>query len=662
MTPHKFTLAFSQIICSGCGINRIRGIECADCGRRPEPWEVNTATLARRQAAARAQAALSRPVALPAAGGLDALEFLHAEVDVRLRTWMDGFFRATAAAADGGTQGAQDLEKRVSEFVELRAIVLGADDRRPLRTLVRNLRLLVSELALMVDAYLAALLAASPLEAQDLARAAQRHLDRIAALADQANAIADTVQTMTKQRDIAQIQADLVVRALRAYQVPDILALDTAGRDALQQLMSSRGVPGSGALFAMHEAQARSLFDPDQFHDVVRRAYLVFRENPAVLRALATTPSFEQDFKRAVCELFDGSMEAAHAMDNAVHSRQAGRALLGIAAALVEGPGQVIATVLLLACGRKSAAYANLRHANATDLVRKAQQEPALHGLLDGLDSDLRTGRAHALVAYEQDFAVIERKSETRRVAWADVLDGVFQGHESVVACQIALLQALGELGYTSFALDGLWRSLGLTAEQMTTTVLETMNCRDVAITARDTQWRIEAHASSGTPLPMLVAMVQPALPRNLEKLVLTAHQDDGVHVLSGPVAPWRELSDTPEGSDAHHVAFLRAQLSWTYDGEPWLPTSFVRVWMAGQAANALAATPAIAIPQLRRLRELAVLAEDDLLSWTLSGAIRHVRLGPNSDAAAELTQLVTWGSAPVAGPEWWQNYNSAVS
>lgn len=63
--------------------------------------------------------------------------------------------------------------------------------------------------------------------------------------------------------------------------------------------------------------------------------------------------------------------------------------------AQVEGPGQVIASALLLACGgRKTAAYTNLWHKNATELITAAQQEPGLHGLLDGLDNDLSTGRA----------------------------------------------------------------------------------------------------------------------------------------------------------------------------------------------------------------------------------------------------------------------------
>ncbi|MFB8050706.1 hypothetical protein [Streptomyces rubiginosohelvolus] len=63
--------------------------------------------------------------------------------------------------------------------------------------------------------------------------------------------------------------------------------------------------------------------------------------------------------------------------------------------AQVEGLGQVIASALLLACGgRKTAAYTNLRHKNATELITAAQQEPGLHGLLDGLDNDLSTGRA----------------------------------------------------------------------------------------------------------------------------------------------------------------------------------------------------------------------------------------------------------------------------
>ncbi|MER5347142.1 hypothetical protein ABT030_44060 [Streptomyces mirabilis] len=655
MTMYAFKLAFSQIICSGCGIKRIRGIECSDCGRSPEPWEIDTATLARRQATARAQAVLSQPDTLPAAGHMGATEFLHADVFARLSEWMSVFFQAAAATAEAKEQTAESLEVAVSDLIELRGMVHSADARRPLGALVKVLRELLGELESMVDAYLAALLATTPLQAQNQAVTAQRHLDRAAELAHRANTVADTVELLTKERDVAQIQAGLLERTLQAYQLPDLLSLDTAGRDALQQVTSSPGTHGLGLLFATYHVLAQNLFDPDEFCDVLRRACTVFRSNPSVLRTLAATPAFEEDFKRALLELFDGSMEAAHAVDNAVHSRQAGRALLGIASALVEGPGQVIATALLLACGRKSAAYTNLRHKNATELVSAVQQETALQGLLDGLDNDLRTGRAHALVHYEEDFAVIERKSTTRTVTWADVIDGVFRGHESVLACQLALLQALGELGFTGFGLDGLWRNLGITAEQMTTTLLETMNCQDIAITVDRKRWHIEARAGSDTPLPTLIAMLQPFLPKDLEELVFTAHQHDGTHVLAGPTAPWREQREAPAGSDAQLMAFVRAQLSWTYDDAAWLPTNFVRRWMAMQAAQTLEATPAQAVARLRSLRELAILAKDEVLVWALSGVIRHTRLGQGSDAAAELNQLRTWCSLPAAGPKWWQ-------
>ncbi|MFJ8275583.1 hypothetical protein ACIQ8G_35825 [Streptomyces sp. NPDC094154] len=255
---------------------------------------------------------------------------------------------------------------------------------------------------------------------------------------------------------------------------------------------------------------------------------------------------------------------------------------------------------------------------------------------------------------YEEDFAVIERKSTTRTVAWADVIDGVFRGYESVLACQLALLQALGELGFTDFGLEGLWRSLGVTAEQMTITVLETMNCQDVMITVDDKCWQIEAGAGTDTPLPMLIAMLQPALPSDLEELVLIAHQPGGTHVLAGPVAPWREHMGAPADSDAQQLAFPRALLSWTYDGTPWLPANLVRRWMAIQASQTFDMRPAQAVARLRSLRQLAVLAKDDALARALSGAIRSIRLGSSRDAAAELNQLSDWCRLPADGPAWW--------
>ncbi|MFD7885289.1 hypothetical protein ACFV3N_22980 [Streptomyces bauhiniae] len=654
MASYVFKLSYSQISCSRCGINRIRGVDCPDCGCRPQSWEIDTNSLTRRQAALRAQALLAQPASPLHEGPLGTTEFLHAELFGRLGTWMSAFLEAAAATAETKGQGTRDLEATVAEFVELRAMVQNSGAKRPLRALVKVLREVVSELESVIDAYLAALLATTPLQAQNHGAAAQRHLDRSAELAEQANTVAETLNVLTRERNVAQIQADLLTRTLRAYDAPDLLALDTVGRDELQDVTSSRGVVGSGLLFTTNHVLAQSLFDPDQFRDVLRRAYEVFRSNPTVLRELVAAPSFEEDFKRAVWELFDGSMEAVHAVDNATHSRQAGRALFGIASSLVEGPGQFLATVLLRACGRKCAAYTNLRHKNATELVAAVQQEPALHGLLNGLDNDLRTGRAHALVRYEEEFAVIERKSNTRTVAWTDVIDGIFQGYETVHACQLALLQALGELGFTGFGVDDLWRTLGLTAEQMVITSLETMNCQDVTLTVDANRWRIEARTRANTRLPTLIAMLQPYLPEDLDELVLTAHQKDETHILAGPLAPWRDYSAAPKDSDAQAIALLRAQLSWTYDDSPWISVNFLRRWTAGQAAGTLEAAPAAAVARLRSLRELAVLAGDDELAWALSGVIRYKRLGQSSDATAELSLLEAWCSVPAAVPEWW--------
>ncbi|MFB8050699.1 hypothetical protein [Streptomyces rubiginosohelvolus] len=653
MTSYAFKLSYTQISCSGCGISRIRGIICPDCGHRPQPWEIDTAGRARREAAAEARKLLAQPVAPLPTGPLGVPETLHADLFQRLATWHSGFFTAVAEAAQATERGAPDLKACVAEFTELRTLVHNTDARRPLTVRLTILRELVAELTSMIDAYLAALLAATPLEAQKHGTQAQSHLDRAADLIKTANDAADGAELFVAERDTARIQTILLARALRTFEVPDLLALDAAARDQLQDITSSRGVNGSGVMLAVGQVLAQSIFDPDRFREVIRLAYDVFRSNPQVLRALAQEPVFEGDFKRALYELFDGTMEAVHAVDHATHSRQAGRALLSIALAQVEGPGQVIATALLLACGRKTAAYRDLRHRNATELITAAQQEPSLHGLLDGLDNDLRTGRAHALVHYDDTGVVIERKKSTRTIAWRDVIDGVFQGYESIHACQLALWQAMGELGYTNFATEDLWQTLGLTPEQMITIMLENSSYRDIAVTPGTRHWTVEARTESAPTLSAHAPLIRTYLPRHVDKLTFTVHQKDGVHTLAGPLAPWHEFAAAPQDSEAKMMAYLRAQLSWTYDNAPVLPTDHVRRWTALQAAQTIDQAPAEAITRLRAFRDLARFAGDDELVWALTGVIRYKRLGKTAKAAAELSQMKSWCSLQAMLPEW---------
>jgi hypothetical protein len=75
MTRHEFRLSFSLIECAGCGGQRVRGVACAGCGRRPAGWEVDV-KLQRRQAVAEELLAAAR------GGILSQASFL-----TRLRAW-----------------------------------------------------------------------------------------------------------------------------------------------------------------------------------------------------------------------------------------------------------------------------------------------------------------------------------------------------------------------------------------------------------------------------------------------------------------------------------------------------------------------------------------------------------------------------------------------
>ncbi|MEV1027115.1 hypothetical protein [Streptomyces sp. NPDC050264] len=279
MSKFAIHLSFNVISCEGCGIKRIRGVPCADCERRPEPWEVDSAALCRRQRAVEAQQILAQAADQSEHRELGAPEFLHAEVYAALHTWMTGFFDAVSAAAES-QEGAQRLKDSVTELVGLRAALHRADDRRPMRQLISALRGLIAELESMVGAYLETLLASTPLQAQNHGARAQRHLDAATEAITRVESVSEAVEILTHQRDASRTQAQLLQLALGSAQQPNLLALDSWGRDSLWEITGSRGTAGHGVFFGICRVIAQNLFNDGQFCYVLRRAYQLFSSSP----------------------------------------------------------------------------------------------------------------------------------------------------------------------------------------------------------------------------------------------------------------------------------------------------------------------------------------------------------------------------------------------
>jgi len=101
----KVTLSFQQVECIGCGIGRVRGLPCPDCGARPDEREFDVHLQKRRSVAPAVGAVLDRE---PEHGSSVDHRFVI-EKWTTVTSWLDSFLDALAAHSDSGGDRVVDL-------------------------------------------------------------------------------------------------------------------------------------------------------------------------------------------------------------------------------------------------------------------------------------------------------------------------------------------------------------------------------------------------------------------------------------------------------------------------------------------------------------------------------------------------------------------------
>ncbi|MFF3597951.1 hypothetical protein [Kitasatospora indigofera] len=578
------------------------------------------------------------------------LTILLAEIISAVPAWLDGLFAAAQAVAVDRPGSAELLEKSVTTLVQLRTQVAGTTRQRPQLAQIDALRRILDAVEQALRAYLGALSAASPLAAQALAAQAQENLDRAAVLTKDAGWLARATNRLGSLADPENVAGVLFEQALELYGSSDLLQLDTAGRHEIESILGTRGPQGCGLMFAMHDILARTLWDRQHFVQLVAQSYALLTTHADGVLAVVADQAFEDDLKAAFLEMFDSCAQITFVVRQTHVARQAGRALLDMAASLLEGPGKMMASMMLLAAGHKSKPYAKLRHDDATATVRMAQQYPDLAELFQGLDGGLRNARAHAAVQYLDHGIVLELRSSSRSMTWDEVTDMVFQAQEAMLAWQIALTVMLGERGIRSFGAPDLHRAYGMSAQRLIKVFLENMGCREVEVEVDGSHWRVEGGMTyDGPAMSLLVTVLLRLLPDSAATLALTGRYADGPHTLTGPLGPWREFTRHDADSEAYVTGMIRAELIWTYDSDPYFPGPALRRWTSQQVAETVDRPPSVAVRRLRELQDLAVIAEDIELHEALATAIRAVRLGkPDPDDRTSIELLRSWREKPV--------------
>ncbi|MFF7040430.1 hypothetical protein ACIP4T_01895 [Streptomyces massasporeus] len=646
---HRFQLSFALINCAGCSAPRIRGVVCPDCARRPEPWEVNDRLVARRAAIEATIELLDQPEVLTAVEPF-ALEDLQ-QILGRLEDWLPKFFQAMRAIGGEQPEAAEKVYSAVKGISSESSLLAAAPRLRPWVLVVEYAEVCVSHLIRMVRCYLQALSAATPLRAQNKADEAQRHLDTAGLELEALSRFIDTLDSLIVSERVEEKIAALIRQAQQEFDVSDITALSSAADQQLARMISVPMVPsgGLGLQFSLQDIAARFYGDQQRYRRVVSDSYSLLAANPQLLSALAASPDFLPDLQASLLELNDASAQVMHALNSQSIPRQVGRAIIDVAASLVEGPGQLVAIALLAGTGRKTRPYERLRQDNATELLRAVRRHSDLEPLVRGFNLEVRTAQAHRMVRYFDDGITLDTKGASGKLSWHDLGDEVLTAYESAMACLVGLQVALAESGITTYSSD-FYRSFGISPADLVTIGLIAEGCEGVSIVEGPGSWTIALTPPPAGKLFRLAGGISSLIPDEIHTLTFLAHQDSQVHVFAGPVEPLRAFSRGDVDGDSYGIATTRVLHLWTYNGVRCLTPPVVRCWASYQIHQLHLNSVANPIPKTRTLRSLALEIGDRELAEALTAVMRSSRLGDETDLSttALVAKFDTWGAESV--------------
>lgn len=566
--------------------------------------------------------------------------------------WIDTFFKAVSTTNTSDPEGAADLQREVRILVDERARLHSVTCRRPWLQLIDTVRDGVDLLSELARACLAALAARTPAEAEQRASEAQRHIDAFTERLVACAAVLQRMEEIFQQKTPAEHIKQLLVHETTSRAVHDLSELlqrTDAEIGALVEVMPAPNY-GVGLQFVLYESALSVYGDPHRFRQVVKDSHAVFAQDPTRLMSLATDPHFLPDLSEALLDWFDTGAQVTRAMyGQGTLARQTGRTLVSVATSLVEGAGQLVACALLTCSGRKSRPYTKLRQDNATTLLRTVADTTDLGPLVQGYNWNLRTAEAHRMLRYTDHGVHGEISSGEVRLSWEELVDEIIQANETTLGSLVALIHALSTLGIKAIA-DDAWTAFGITNPELLSAALTTMGCNDAVLEEEPESWTVSVTPPTGVAPTTLAVAVGALVPDQITTLRFHLHTPDGLHVLSGPVAPLRAFAGghDPDG-DAHAIATARLLRTWTYDSTHCLDTAALRCWIALQAGTALTNDPSGAIARLRALRGLARELDDPEATEALTAAIGAVRTEDRLDRQSldRLTWLTDWLRTP---------------
>jgi hypothetical protein len=616
---YGFRIGFSLIECQGCGINRIRGVVCADCGAAPAHHEFDHKRQKRQQVARQALIrleqgvnAVNRPLSSPG------------EIATELLARLDGlpgrFLSALQGAIEDPTEGASALDAAIDEIADCVALVSSTPRLRPWHRLLDKASALVSELNQTGSSYLKAVLANTPLEAQRSARDGQSHLDSVAKLVPEvieAGAIwtSDSI-------DPHGLMLDLLNLGFEDEGVRDVIELDASGRQIAQRVFGSdiELQLGAGLMIAITFSMSRQLFDERAFETVLRESRTFLLSHPTKLLETLNSPHLRADLTDAA-----GGLTMAALVFQAVNAARLPNranlaALIDLGKTSMESMGKrVIAAIQSVGV---KASYETLRDKGVADVLNSARNGRA-KSVLAGFDLSIRHAGAHMDFKIENNKVILAPEKNPREFSLDEFIDHFTQNLEILCANHVALLVVAGEQGVDLSDLSFL-DLLEFNIETKISLFLSLWGWDVDSVETHADRIEIFAAVEVDTPFIAPIKTALSLLTTGVEfaRFILTS-EGSSEHILEGPISLLARIVGAPDGGDS----LVEVASKWRLDGLPLISTKALRRWSASQCLAVADEEISTSIRRLRYLRELANAADDSELSVAIKRLISATRV-----------------------------------
>lgn len=564
--------------------------------------------------------------------------------------WLDGFWSALHEATDSEFRDGGALEESIHNLTRMRARLNEMDVIRPFVRGVTAAQAMADSCVGMVQHYLGALLASTPIEAQREGDRAQRELDRLADQARELDHWLGRQETLSSSKTVQETLGMLIADCFQESGTESLLQLAQSFKAQLAEDVGAEPELDAAISYGLNAAFADVFLSREDFVSKVRHGVQLLRSPHEHLAAMLRDPVFQADAQRLRLEVFDSGVACQSAIERAAHPRQAARAVVELHATLVESGGMVIALAYLTAAGQKNAPYASLRRGDATEHLRKAQSNPVIADLLAGLDGHLRTAHAHRGISFGDEHLLTDIRSGQRKYGYGEVIDATFEAVESALAGLLSIQIVSSERGWAAPDASDL-EVLGFSPRDVATFLLTSFGFPCHSVGLRDGVLEVELEGSV-LGFTVAVGALLPSMQVD-DFNAIRVTTDDGSS-WACPREPYDEFRHADDEFEKQ-LALIWVQRSWRSENDtPWMSDAALQKWTATQITETLNLEARERFQRLALLRGLARRLGSEEIDSFVRKHVRLARLQLDGQAAGEseraaLQLAIAWATSSVS-------------